>query len=599
MGGGPAEPPPDNPDESDARWWRRRPVVIGGVVVGLLVLLYFGDLILSTTAVPRGVAVAGVEIGGMSRPEAEQTLRSRLGDRLVRPVALQAGTVSGSLDPRAAGLSIDWRGTIDRAGEQPFNPWTRLTSLFTTHNVDPVSTANQFTLRQAAQAARPQLERPTQEGTIRFDGANPVAVPSQPGQTVDPNAVVEAVADHWLDPTPVTIPVTTTPTSVTPEGLQSALDGVARPAVAGPVTVVGEGKNATITPEQIGGLLTFRPDGSGGLAPGIDHDAAVRAVRPQLASTETKGKDATFAFEGDAATVVPSAVGHTIDYQQTLSSLMEVLNRPPGPPPAVFTPGPSPPGIPPLAAPPVDGRAVNAVYTTTPPKVTTEQLNALGPATVIGEFQTGGFAADSGQNIKRVAEQVNGAVIAPGSVFSLNGYTGPREAPQGYVDAGIIEDGVPGRGIGGGISQFATTLYNASYFAGLEDVEHKEHSYYISRYPAGREATVFEGAIDLKFRNDGPSPVLIRTTWTPSSIKVQLYGQKRYDVTSDAGPRTDNVAPGTKDLGTNPKCKPSKGVPGFRITVTRNLKDVRSGETHSEPRTVRYEPEPQITCNDR
>jgi vancomycin resistance protein YoaR len=241
---------------------------------------------------------------------------------------------------------------------------------------------------------------------------------------------------------------------------------------------------------------------------------------------------------------------------------------------------------------------VNAVYTTTPPKVTTEALQALGPATVIGEFQTNGFAADSGQNIKRVAEQVNGATVAPGDTFSLNGFTGPRDAGQGYVEAGIIEDGVPARGVGGGISQFATTLYNATYFAGLDEVEHKEHSYWISRYPAGREATVFEGAIDLKFRNDGPAPILIRTVWTPSSIKVQILGQKRYDVTSQTGPRTNPVPAGVRDLAGNPKCKPSKGVDGFTITDTRVLKDVKTGETKTEPRTVRYNPEPQITCGE-
>jgi vancomycin resistance protein YoaR len=107
---------------------------------------------------------------------------------------------------------------------------------------------------------------------------------------------------------------------------------------------------------------------------------------------------------------------------------------------------------------------------------------------------------------------------------------------------------------------------------------------------------VFDGVIDLKFRNDGTTPILIRTLWTPSSIKVQIYGQKRYDVTSQTGPRTNPIPAGTRDLAGNPKCKPSKGVDGFTITDTRVLKDVRTGETTTEPRTVHYNPEPQITC---
>lgn len=102
-------------------------------------------------------------------------------------------------------------------------------------------------------------------------------------------------------------------------------------------------------------------------------------------------------------------------------------------------------------------------------------------------------------NIRQVAKEVTGAVVKPGDTFSLNGYTGTRGTAQGYVESGIIIDGHSGTAVGGGISQFAITLFNASYFAGMTDVHHQEHSYYISRYPAAREATVYEGAIDLKF----------------------------------------------------------------------------------------------------
>lgn len=255
---------------------------------------------------------------------------------------------------------------------------------------------------------------------------------------------------------------------------------------------------------------------------------------------------------------------------------------------------PGPPAAPAFAPPPA---------TATPQQVPRRAAAAGAPpaapasaATVIGRFRTGGFAADSGQNIKRVAEQVDGAVVAPGATFSLNSYTGPRDAAQGYVDAGIIEDGQPARGIGGGISQFSTTLYNAAYFAGMVDVEHTEHSYYISRYPAGREATVFEGAIDLKFRNDGPSPVRIQAQWSPSSIIVELVGQKRYDVTSSSSPRTSPVPHATRTIRPGQNCKPSSGVDGFTITDTRTLRDLRNGQVRTEPRTVRYDPEPDIRC---
>jgi vancomycin resistance protein YoaR len=216
---------------------------------------------------------------------------------------------------------------------------------------------------------------------------------------------------------------------------------------------------------------------------------------------------------------------------------------------------------------------------------------------VIGEFRTGGFAADSGRNIKRAAEQISGKIVAPGETFSLNAVTNPRDAAHGYVEAGIIENGHAARGIGGGVSQVATTLYNAAYFAGMTNVEHREHSFYISRYPAGREATVFDDLIDLKFRNDNPTAVMIQTVWTPSALDVRIYGTKIWEVTSASGPRTDPTQPKTITLAAGDGCTPSRGAPGFTITNTRTLKNVATGEVRVDPtRTVRYNPSPIVAC---
>src|SRR5699024_1294013 len=104
------------------------------------------------------------------------------------------------------------------------------------------------------------------------------------------------------------------------------------------------------------------------------------------------------------------------------------------------------------------------------------------------------------------------------------------------VESGIIIDGQAGEAVGGGISQFATTLYNASYFAGMEDVAHTQHSYYISRYPAGREATVLEGAIDLQFKNPFDTPVLIEASAGSDSVTVRMRGVSRLRLSLSPAP---------------------------------------------------------------
>ena len=92
------------------------------------------------------------------------------------------------------------------------------------------------------------------------------------------------------------------------------------------------------------------------------------------------------------------------------------------------------------------------------------------------------------------------------------------------MPAGVIYEGVFAEDVGGGVSQFATTMFNASFFAGLDLVAFQAHSIYIDRYPYGREATVNWPGIDLKVRNPTDYPVLIWTEYTRDSITVKLFG---------------------------------------------------------------------------
>jgi len=100
---------------------------------------------------------------------------------------------------------------------------------------------------------------------------------------------------------------------------------------------------------------------------------------------------------------------------------------------------------------------------------------------------------------------------------------GKRTVEKGYVMAPIIADGQHAMDIGGGVSQFATTLFNAAFFGGLDIPEHKAHSEYISRYPFGREATVAYPSVDIKVHNETPYGVVIWPTYTASSVTIQLW----------------------------------------------------------------------------
>jgi vancomycin resistance protein YoaR len=543
-----------------------------GPSVGVLVLLYVGDLVLSSGTVPRGVRVAGVAVAGLEPAAAEERLRAEIEPRTTRPIAVTVGQATAEIDPTAAGLTVDWTATLDQAGSQPLNPITRLTSFFTEREVGVVTTADPVALNSAVGALAPIVDRPPAEGSVRFEGATPQPVDPVPGQQLDQPAAVEVLTRDWAIGGPVALPILELPTTTTVEDVEQAVDEVARPAVSAPVTVLGEdGVQGTVTPKVIAEALSFRAE-NGDLVPELNPTVVSEALQDQLAASEQPGRDAALDFSSGAPVVVPSQDGRGVDYEATLKDLLEVLT------------GTGP-------------REITAVYADQPAELTTEELNALGITGVIGEFTTGGFAADSGQNIKRAAEVINGTIVQPGETFSLNALTNPRNAANGYVEAGIISDGAPARGVGGGVSQVATTVYNAAYFAGMTDVEHKEHSFYISRYPAGREATVYEDQIDLKFRNDNPTGVMIQTAWTPSSLTVRIYGTKRYEVTSTPGPRTNPTQPGLVTKAPGQPCAPSQGAPGFTITDTRTLREISTGQVRSETQTVTYNPLPIVQCS--
>ncbi|MFD4366713.1 VanW family protein [Rhodococcus sp. NPDC058521] len=519
----------------------------------------------------RGVTVAGVDIGGESRGDAETALHSELDPRAEHPVQVQAGDVKAQIVPADAGLAVDWTATLDRAEGQPLNPFKRVASFFTTDEVGVASTRDDQTLRAAIDELRPQTDRATREGNIVFEGVDPVAVSPSPGQNLDGEGAADALAENWVVAETVELPVEQAPVTVTQEAVDKAMAEVAVPAASADLVVNGrDNSKAVLQRDQVGAVLSFAPDGEGGLEPRFANDAAIGILAPQLVGTEVQPKDASVTLDGGSPSVVPAVVGDLVDWPKTLENLPDLLTR---------------------------THHTDAAYGPVPPALTTEAAHGLGIEEVIGEFSTGDFSDASGHNIRLAASEINGALVKPGDTFSLNGYTGTRGTAQGYVESGIINNGRPDKAVGGGVSQVATTLYNAAYFAGMDDVDHTEHSYYISRYPEAREATVFEGAIDLKFKNPAKTGVMIQAIGGSSELTIRIWGTKTVDVDSITGDRTNPTQPDTVTLPAGDHCVASTGSPGFTASDTRVITDHNSGsEISRNTRTVKYDPVPTVKC---
>jgi vancomycin resistance protein YoaR len=577
-GGGPDEPPVTGSSPGGPAWWRRRSVLVPAAAVIALGVVYGIDLLTAGGDVPRGTVVAGVDVGGLSPAAAAERLQSDLIPRVTADRDLVADDVQGVLHPPSAGIGLDVPATVDAVDDQPLNPWTRVTSLFSDRAVDPVLSVDGTSLDAQLEQLATTVDRAPVDATITVAGTTPSLVEPVAGRTLDRTGAAEAITAALAaggDPSsPIDLPVEVAPVHVETAEAQRVLDETVTPALAAPVTVVGtDGADSVEIPATaIAASLTFTPSDDGTLAVQIDPAALQTAMREGFAAFGSPAKDARFEVSGNSIAVVPSVDGQGINPTDLASQLLPVLDDP---------------------AP----RTVTATLGPVPADFTTEQAQALGITEQVSSFSTNFTSGPSGTNIRVVAAEVDGALVRPGETFSLNDYTGPRGTAQGYVPAAVISGGELSKAVGGGISQFATTMFNAVFFAGLEDVHHKPHSFYISRYPAGREATVYEGLIDLQWRNDSDTGIYVQTEWVPGSITVTFWGTKHYEIESVSGERRNLREPAVQDKVDDGNCTPQSGSTGFDITVTRVFKDLNSGaELRRENFNTHYAAEAVIHC---
>ena len=168
--------------------------------------------------------------------------------------------------------------------------------------------------------------------------------------------------------------------------------------------------------------------------------------------------------------------------------------------------------------------------TTTKPNVTAEMLKNSLFSDQLSAYSTTYNAGDKNRshNIALAASSINEIVLAPGDVFSYNDIVGPRTTARGYRMAHVYVNNRTTDGIGGGICQVSSTLYNAVVLADLEIVTRKNHSLPVSYVPMGRDATVSYGSIDFKFKNNTDQPVKLVARASAGKMAVQLYGNKKH-----------------------------------------------------------------------
>ncbi|GLY95741.1 VanW family protein [Actinoplanes sp. NBRC 103695] len=547
---------------------RKTWIIVAASTAGVLVAAGAAVVLWTTHGdVPRGTRVLGVDLGAKSLAEATRALTGAFGDRTGEPVDVALDGKTVQVKPEAIGMTLDVDATVAAAAAGGRRLWG-------TWEVAPVVRLDQALLDKALRAEvdpkRITLKRPG----IAYAGLTPKPTYPAPGRTLDPAAAATAVRGAWLTGRPATVELTELPPATTKEQVDELVRTLAAPAVAAPVTVNADGKSFTLKPAAIAKGLVFTADDAGRLSAAVDGRKLHAAAAADFAKVEVAAENATVTLAGGKPKVVASTPGRAIDLTKLAPALLDVL---------------------PSAGP----RTVEASLVTKEAAVGDDRVVKLGIKERVSTFTTnftGGRGSPRSQNIITIAKDVDGAMVLPGETFSLNKHTGERTYSNGYKDAPVIVGGKLEPGVGGGASQFTTTLFNAAYYAGLEDVEHKPHSFYFSRYPSVIESTIFYPTLDLKFKNITPYGILIDTATTGSSVTVSMWSTKHFDsVKTERSPRRNFTSPPTIQREAGPRCIATGGLPGFTQDAWRVIrKDGK--EIQREKFTWKYDPEPRFVC---
>nr|WP_300338908.1 VanW family protein [Actinomyces sp.] len=568
------------------RWRPRRRILLGAAAGAALLLLWGGTALATTQHLFGSSSVSGVAVGGMSPAQARDAVVRALEPQLAEPVTVTAGEVSDQLVPAESGVRLDAAASVRRLTGFTLNPVT-LVGRLRGEAVTAVAPVDPAAIRTALDAHLDTLSSGTKDATVSFDGTTPVLTPAQAGAGLDVEASVARLSDGWpVGQDSVALVSGQTEPTVTDAEAQALIDDVLTPLLSGDLTVTAEGTAAqpaasgqlTLTPTQVVTLTTItsaQGEITAFLEPEKVHDAVVAAMGSGI---EVPAQDSSFTIEGSPAgtpTFVAATPGTAVDSQALADSLLKAGTT--GKDTAART----------VSLPLSEVAAAHA-----------EPEAELGVSQVVGEYATAYYYDPvRTQNLVTGTAKINGTLVRPGETFSLAQALGPIDAEHGFTSSGVLSGGLHSNAMGGGLSQVTTTTFNAAFEAGMDDVEHHPHSVWFTRYPAGREATLWTGHLDLRWRNSTPYAALVQAWAADGQVHVRLWSTPYYTVSITSSDRT-SIRPVQVVRSTAADCVPyGGGQAGFDITVTRSRRAPEGASPADDVLVTSYQADNALVCS--
>lgn len=468
------------------------------VAVGVLVTLAIAaDVFANSGTIRRGVEVGGVPVGGKSPDEARAVLEQLSVDRL-QEIKLVGPVESYSVPTKDLGARLDVEATIDKAyavgrrGNVLEQLLGRVYSAFG-KSVSAEVRYSPEAVQTVVEDLAVRANREPKNASVEVSGASVEVAEPAKGYSLNVPATAEnlEVALENLASEAEMVGKVRHP-RVTRPGVEDAVRR-ARAAVAGPLVLTAKEKIWTISPADVGSALTFSEQ-EGVTVVRLDRDRLKGHMADVYASLNVEpveaGYDVAVGGERPEIEVTPGREGKRVEETKLLRSIEE----------GIF-----------------EGERRYAVpVATARPDLTTGEAESLKPTELLGSYRTNyAVVPDTGarvENLEISSSAVNGTLLAPGEVFSMNAHVSGLD----YNESKVIVDGEETNADGGGLCQVTSTLYNAANFAGLDVIERTPHSAQLPYIRPGMDATVWWGGpgeaddLDMKFRNTTNGYLLLR-----------------------------------------------------------------------------------------
>ncbi len=555
---------------------RRRRVLLGLGVVLALIAIPFGHLLLQRDSVAHGVRVAGVPLGGATQAQAEREITAAVGDELQREVTVTVAGRSATLSPYDLGVRVDAASTAKAALEAGKVRGGLLFSIGYSRAIDPVLRYPDNLALPAELAAVTQS--PVNARLVLKPSGAAIAVPAKPGVGFDRSEALRAITDAALaDRTEVSLRTVPTPAAIPSEAARRAKTRVAQ-LLSAPIALTRRGAPAGKWPVRRLAPMLSATAYHHVIGVQFDPQKVGRALRPPLSDYLRPAKDARWSVEGDHARVLSSLSGIDLDAHATARHLTRAGG--------------------------VDGagRTAALAFRVTQPELTTSAARALGATDVVSTATTslGDSSENRIYNVELLATLLDGTIVKPGATFSFNTEVGPRTAARGFKEGQAIENGVLVPSIGGGVCQAATTVFDAAFEGGYEITHRLNHSFYISHYPLGLDATVADNGPDFTFVNDTKNALVIKASANPDTMTVFFLSRPldRHIELSTSDP-VNYVEPkkrfyASPDVANGTVTQTTDGERGFNVTVSRTVVGSNGKVRGEQTFPSRYIPEDAI-----